>query len=250
MRITGVIVGVDEFSARKIYTIDDSSGSCVECTCPAPAPAPTLPDVPGQLNQAPVPPRPVPAKADTKQAQPTTPSITEPLVPWDDLDVGVVVKIKGKPGQFRDMKQIEIVKAEVIRSTQQEVRCWDEVFTFGKEVLNVTWVVSTEEEEKLRRKAAREKQVSRTGGKDGKRKEESKESRKKRKEVELQKEKYDESKKRKEAKMKEKLEESKKRKKEKEAEGLKARNKVNYPSLAARKMAAEKVKGKYDALGI
>jgi endo-1,3(4)-beta-glucanase len=244
VRITGVIVAVDKFSARKIYTIDDSSGMCIECTCPAPAPALTLPEVPGHLNQAGVQ---LTAKTDTKQAQPTTPSITEPLVPWDDLDVGVVVKIKGKPGQFRDMKQIEIVKAEVIRSTQQEVRCWDEVFAFRKEVLDVPWVVGKEEEEKLRRKAVKEKQFSRTKGKDGRRKEES---RKKRKEAEMREERHDESKKRKEAEMKEKLEENKKRRKEKEAGGLKARNKVNCPSLAARKLAAEKVKGKYDALGI
>lgn len=241
VRITGVIVAVDEFTSRKVYTIDDSSGACIECTCPAPARTPTLPGIPGPLNQTSVQPQPVKiaVKADTKQAQPSTPSVTAPLVPWDDLEVGVVVKIKGKPGQFREVKQVEIVKAEVLRGTQQEVKCWGEVLTFRKEVLNIPWVVKIEDEEKLRRKAAREEQFPRKRMKDGKRKE-----------FEI-KEKHQEKRKRtKETGMKERLEESKEREKEKEGQGLKAGNKVNYPSLAARKKILEAAKGKYDALGI
>ena len=208
---------------------------CVECTCPAPAPVPSLRVMPNQ-NQAPISIPPITTKS-------TTPSITDPLVPWDDLDVGVVVKIKGKPGQFRDVKQIEMVKAEVIRCTQEEVRCWEEVGKFRREVLDVPWVVGEEDEERLRRKAVRERQFSR------RKRVESEEERKRRKEAERER-KGEESRKRKEGKVKRELEESKKTKRETEANGLNGKNKVNYPSLAARKLAAEKVKGKFDALGI
>ena len=68
----------------------------------------------GHLNQHPAP--------STSAVKPKdiakTPSTAEPLVPWDELDVGVVVKIKGKPGQFREVKQIEVVK----RIAKQEAR--------------------------------------------------------------------------------------------------------------------------------
>jgi len=188
--------------------------------------------VPDNVHQATRVPKPISTKADTKHAlaKPTVPSTADPLIPWDDLDVGIVVKIKGKPNEFRDMKQIEIVKAEVMRSTQQEVRCWNEILVFRREVLDVIWVVGKEEEEKLRRKAERETKLERRG------KNANREERKRRNKVERR----------------ERNEEGRKRRKEKEkeGEGLGPENKVNYPSLAVRKRIAEKVKGKYDALGI
>lgn len=259
MRITGVIVAVDEFPTRRIYTIDDSSGACIECTCPAPAPAPvaaslslpTSSTLPGHLpiltsTVAAVPAQNKGPRADTLQQQPkqrqqatpapATPSTADPLVPWDELDVGVVVKIKGKPGQFRETKQIEIVKAEVMRATQQEVRCWDEVRAFRRDVLSVPWVVEPAEEERLKRKALRGRQFSDRGK--GRGKEESEESRKRRKEAERRERKREESKKR------------RKGEGQGQGQGLSPGNKVNYPSLAVRRRVAEKVKGKLDALGI
>lgn len=158
MRITGVIVAVDEFFARRVFTIDDSSGMCIECTCPAPPP-PSL-GIPGHLDKG------VGIKviSSTTQnhkpapaQQASTPSVEAPLVPWDQVDVGVIVKIKGKPNTFRDAKQVDIIKVEVMRSTEQELRCWNEVLAFRKEVLRVPWVVSREAEDKFRRRAERGK---------------------------------------------------------------------------------------------
>ena len=158
VRITGVIVAVDEFSARRVFTIDDSSGMCIECTCPAPPP-PSL-AIPCHLDQG----GSIKTITSTTQnrkptpaQQAPTPSVEAPLVPWDQMDVGVIVKIKGKPSTFRDAKQVDIIKVEVMRSTEQEVRCWNEVFSFRREVLKVPWVVSREAEDKFRRRAERGK---------------------------------------------------------------------------------------------
>ncbi|TVY36320.1 Protein stn1, partial [Lachnellula subtilissima] len=131
VRVTGVIVAVDEFYGRKVVTLDDSSGMCIECTCPAPAPqAATLradaaarPTVVVTRN-----------KAAAVAQQTEGPTVANPKIPWDDVDVGVVVKIKGAVKDFReDERQVEIIKVEVLRSTDQEVRCWDEVFAFRRE---------------------------------------------------------------------------------------------------------------------
>jgi hypothetical protein len=246
VRVTGVIVAVDEYAGRNVYTVDDSSGMCIECVCVAPTPPPkTETMVPAHLNQIAL--LNQAANAETKKdvgngdtdrgKEKTAPSVQDPNVPWEEMDVGVVVKVKGRVGDFWKQKQVEVVKVEVLRSTDVEVRCWNEVMDFKRDVLGKAWVVSTEEEERCRRVRERELRHARNG-KRGKEKErasnkeesngngEREEARRKRKGLE-------------------KKEVDAKRRKEKD-EALKAKNKVNYPSLAVRRAAA----GKYDALGI
>lgn len=241
VRITGVIIAVDEFFARRVYTVDDSSGVCIECTCPAPAPAPgPLDRASGQLASAPA--RPV-LRVHTDAG--TAPSTEAPQVPWADMDVGTVVKIKGKPGTFRGVKQVEVIKVEVLRSTDQEVRCWNEVLAFRQEVLRVPWVVSPKEEDGFRKRAEREKRYKSGSRKHGKRKVEKDsgvgEDKRKGKDAEGQR--GDESD---DGRLKRDKHDQKKRGYGREEEGLKPENMANYPSLAARKRLA----GKYDALGI
>ncbi|KAG9245694.1 hypothetical protein BJ878DRAFT_563220, partial [Calycina marina] len=152
IRITGVIVAVDDFSSRRIYTVDDSSGACIECACPAPPPIPLVPL--NYLTGAPqltTPP--------TTMPQPAYPPSTEKPSVADGLDVGMVVKIKGKPNVFRDMKQIAIIKAEIILGTEVEVRCWNEVMSWRTGILSSPWEVSAEQEERFRRKAERPKKM-------------------------------------------------------------------------------------------
>lgn len=244
VRVTGVIVAVDEFSARRVYTIDDSSGMSIECTCPAPPPA-ALP-VPTHLAQVTVTKEARTSTVQNRNSAPekpasSTPSVETPLVPWDDIDVGSVVKIKGKPGAFRDVFQVNIIKLEVIRSTEQEVRCWNEVLAFRKEVLRVPWVVSQEAEDRFRKRAEREKQYKNSSRRYGKSKTDKSKGKREEREKNVERRKGDESGDGRENERRE----GKKRKLERD-EGLHPENKVNYPSLAVRR----KLAGKYDALGI
>ena len=264
VRVTGVIVAVDEYAGKNVYTVDDSSGMCIECVCVAPVPVlkkegtdvSTHLDQIAKINQALAS---TSASTSTMNTRTTDlkwkgkalekeygmeksgPSVQEPVVPWADMDVGTVVKVKGRVSEYWKQKQIEVVKVEVMRCTDQEVRCWDEVMNFRRDVLSKLWVVGKEEEEKCRR--GRERELRRAAkergkGKDWKGKnrmvgeDDSKRNR----------EREDAMKKRKEL---ERKEEEAKRRKEK-MEVLKAKNKVDYPSLAVRRAAA----GKYDALGI
>lgn len=245
VRITGVIVAIDEFSTRRIYTIDDSSGVCIECTCPAPPPQSLA--LPPHLNQG-VDGRPTTStnqnceSASAKRL--STPSVEAPLVPWDEIDVGMVVKVKGKPNTFRAVKQVDIVKIELMRSTEQEVRCWNEVLAFRKEVLRVPWVVSQEAENRFRRRAEREKQYKHSSKKHGSSKAEktAEVSRDKGKDRNVKRQggnaaSHDNG---------EKDTNKRQKRKHEIEEGLKPENRANYPSLAVRRQLA----GKYDALGI
>jgi Telomere regulation protein Stn1 len=245
VRVTGVVVAVDEYPGKNVYTVDDSSGMCVECVCVAPMPTPKdlAIEIPAHLNQLATIHQASTSTSETKKVassegengkgkegkEKTAPSVQEPIVPWAGMDVGVVVKVKGRVGDYWKQKQVEVVKVEVLRSTDAEVKCWNEVMDFRRDVLEKVWVVTKEEEEKFRKIRERELRGRGKGvGKDKeeKRKEEREEARRKRKEMERE-------------------ESDAKRKKERD-ETLRAKNKVNYPSLAVRRAAA----GKYDALGI
>ncbi|PVH79178.1 hypothetical protein DL98DRAFT_655590 [Cadophora sp. DSE1049] len=262
VRITGVVVAVDEFKGKRVFTVDDSSGMCIECTAVAPPPPPPVtdaPSLPPHLNQIASlmalqnngtsksaddrskkegkggvdKGKEKMAGAEGKEGGKVAPSVQIPAVQWDEVDVGTVVKVKGRVGNWWDTIQIEVIKIEVLRCTDQEVRCWNEVLAFKRDVLSNPWVVSKEEEDNCRR--AREKELRRARkGRGGKVVEErDKEERRKRKEAE-----------RREI---ERREEDIKRRKAKEEERLKAKAKVKKdPSMAVLKAA----KGKYDALGI
>jgi len=236
IRITGVIVAVDDFSTRRIYTVDDSSGTCIECTAPAPPRSSPLLEKPTNFltGQRIIPP-PVPNAKPSSKDNEGPPSTEKPSVPAD-LDIGAVVKIKGKPSVFRDMNQIAIIKAEIIHGTETEVRCWNEVMAWKNGVLTQVWEVSEEQEDQCRRKALR------------KRKGESQEGRRRRKEAERLK--RNEASKNVQPGVET---QSMRRRRESEKDTVKGNvgdkdedGRVQYPSLAARRM----LKGKFDALGI
>jgi hypothetical protein len=247
VRITGVVVAVDEFSTRRVYTVDDSSGVCIDCTCPAPPPQGLA--LPAHLNQGTdgrLAASTVQNRNTAPAKQSSTPSVEAPLIPWEEIDVGVVVKIKGKPNTFRHVKQVNIIKVEVMRSTEQEVRCWNEILAFRKEVLRVPWVISQEAEDKFRRRAEREKQYKNSFKKYGRSKAEKigEVSGDKGKDGNVERRRMDGA-------SDNSLEktvkhERKMQKHEREDAGLNQENKANYPSLTVRRQLA----GKYDALGI
>ena len=244
-----------------MYTLDDSSGACLECVCTLPSPPAQavgtgIPEHLQQINEV--------AKAGSSvslqgkgkgnrimgdgqgrdiEKEKIPPSVRTPSVPWEEVDVGSVVKIKGMVGVRWGMKQVEVIKVEVLRSTDMEVRCWNEVSAFKRDVLSRSWVVSTEEEEKCKKRrekelrhAARKKTRKGSEG-NGKGKEKAVEDCKNREEVER---------KRKDQERIEKHEEQVKRRKAQAGEAPKAKSKVNYAPLAVRRVLA----GKYDALGI
>ncbi|KUJ21741.1 uncharacterized protein LY89DRAFT_681158 [Mollisia scopiformis] len=240
VKITGVVVAIDEVREKKenkdkkIFTLDDSSGVCVEVTVPAP-PVFEAPDAGkkhlGQLAKL------QEGKGDKKED--STPSTENPVVPWAEIDVGTVIKVKGRVNMWWKEFQVEGVKIEVVRGLDAEVRAWDEVREFRETVLGVPWVVGKEEEERCRK--VRERELRRAKKRP---REEKGKAR-----VEERKDKVQrggEVRKRKDLERVQKLDGVVKRRKDTEGESLGSKNKINYPSMAVRKAAA----GKYDALGI
>ncbi|KAK0742340.1 hypothetical protein B0T21DRAFT_409161 [Apiosordaria backusii] len=133
-RIAGVVVAIQEFAHRIIYTIDDSSGATIECVVATP---PQFPAVTNYKN--------TPANANTSADGRPLPKVDGPI------DVGHIIDIKGGITVFRDVKQIRAEKVTHLRTTEQEAVFWEKIALLRKEVLCRPWALDPREVRKLRR---------------------------------------------------------------------------------------------------
>lgn len=124
VRIVGVVVAIDEFYSNRVYTVDDSTGECIECSTKIP--------------------KPTDSNRSNGLDHETTAEAPAPD-PYSDIDVGMVVEVKGSVRIFRDQKQIKIQKLQRVRSTNQEVQFWNKIREFRREVLSRPWVLERKE---------------------------------------------------------------------------------------------------------
>ncbi|KAI2628768.1 hypothetical protein GGR54DRAFT_362175 [Hypoxylon sp. NC1633] len=148
VRVVGVVVAIDEFYGRRVFTVDDSTGECIECCLDIPKPANSRhEDGAGG------------AAVSTAPAPDVHP----------DIDVGMVVEVKGSTKLFRNQKQVKIQKLERIKSTNQEVQFWNKIRDFRRDVLSRPWILEKKEVRRCKKqhtadveaeeKKARKKQI-------------------------------------------------------------------------------------------
>ncbi|KAI0849734.1 hypothetical protein F5Y00DRAFT_234654 [Daldinia vernicosa] len=119
VRIVGVVVAIDEYSStRRNYTVDDSTGACIECSI--------------------IIPKPVDSRYRNNAADPVPD-------PYSEIDVGMVVEVKGSTSVYRGWKQIQVHKLQRVGSTNQEVQFWDKIRNFREDVLSKPWVLDKRE---------------------------------------------------------------------------------------------------------
>ncbi|KAL5871941.1 hypothetical protein ACKVWC_007582 [Pyricularia oryzae] len=159
VRIAGVIVAIDEYNSRRIYTVDDGSGVNLECVTIVAVPKPTAGGVAAGIA----------ATSTTTLAygafQPR--QHTNPRIP-NDLDVGQVVEVKGGVSTFRGARQIKVESVVVLRSTRQEVEFWRRTTELRDTVLARPWTLRRRDVRRCRKEAEAEDLAGRRG-KDGKR---------------------------------------------------------------------------------
>lgn len=154
MRIAGVVVAVDEYPGRRIYTLDDSSGVCIECLVDVPrtaaglaAASTVVPNADsrkataGSTHAA--------AAAASSAAAPPKPTVPP------EVDVGTVVDVKGGLALFRGHKQIRILKATVLGATEHEVAFWEKAARFRRDVLEAPWRLTDREVRRCRKEEER-----------------------------------------------------------------------------------------------
>ncbi|KAI5923545.1 hypothetical protein F4810DRAFT_210666 [Camillea tinctor] len=135
VRITGVVVAIDEYYGRRVYTIDDSTGACIECCVTVPVPAKTKP-LWAISNEA---------SSDAAKTKAAESSTEEPAPVLPDVDVGTIVEFRGSVSTFREHKQVKVLKTITVRSTSQEVLFWNKIRDFRRDVLSRPWVLERKE---------------------------------------------------------------------------------------------------------
>ncbi|KAI0539103.1 hypothetical protein GGR58DRAFT_265630 [Xylaria digitata] len=153
VRIMGVVVAIDHYYGHRVYTIDDSTGRCVECTATTPS-ANNKKMHHGDRRQIKITePSIIPAKnttvahvAETKATN-TISTVASPI----DIDIGMVLDVKGSVKIFRGQKQIKIQKVTRVLSTNEEVNFWDRIRDFRRDNLNQPWTLKDREVRRCRR---------------------------------------------------------------------------------------------------
>ncbi|OBT99369.1 hypothetical protein VE01_02731 [Pseudogymnoascus verrucosus] len=143
VRLTGIIVAMDEFYSRVCITIDDGSGATIEATCLAPPRPEATATVAAIVVSTERP-------ADDAMVSPDGPKLR-------GVDIGKVVKVKGGIREFRGVRQLAMKAISILGDTRAEVGAWREGVRFREEVLRVPWVVTAEEERRCREEAEGER---------------------------------------------------------------------------------------------
>lgn len=160
-------MAIDDFYRRRVYTLDDSSGACIEAVVEVPAASkPTDTNrTTGQalaagntswtLGQA--------RAAGRKAGMMPAPSV------YPDVDVGTVVDIKGSLNLYREERQIHVQsegRMTPVRTTAAEVVLWEKRARFRREALDKPWALSPREVRRCRRE---DEEADAGGARDGRR---------------------------------------------------------------------------------
>ena len=110
IRLVGVIVAFDEFPQRWIMVLDDNSGAVIEVTCGRP-PSQHKTTSPSDYN--------IPS-AGVAEPSISLEGVTSTGRPIDlnGIDIGTVVKVKGKIGSFRGDKQMHLERICMLQPNQ------------------------------------------------------------------------------------------------------------------------------------
>ena len=147
MRLVGVVVALEIWPARIVFTLDDSSGATIDVTCARNQPAPQ--DLVAGSVGLPI--SRVGNNSDASLFKGKTQNGND--VEFQGVDVGTVVKLKGTIGLWRSERQIQLERLWIVRSTAGEVAAWNENAVFAAEFLSRPWVMDENRRKLAERKA-------------------------------------------------------------------------------------------------
>ncbi|KAG5984279.1 hypothetical protein E4U55_005437 [Claviceps digitariae] len=133
-RIVGSVVAIEEFSGRRVFTLDDSSGRCIEAWVMFQSHAPGQPSP--ESRQASTDARSAVAAGKDGMLRD---AISSPA--YHEIDIGHVLDVKGSLCIFKGEMQVKIEKFAFVKSTAQEMLLWQKRSQFQRDVLNKPWVL-------------------------------------------------------------------------------------------------------------
>lgn len=135
--LVGVVVSYEDFHEKRwLLIIDDSSGATVEVTCPKPE-----------------------KKADEQVEEASNEKSGLDGIKFAEeqarantiasVDLGSVIKVKGKVGTFRDTRQIQLERIAIVPHTNAEMHFCEQRTKLKADVLSKPWRLSSKEQGRL-----------------------------------------------------------------------------------------------------
>lgn len=152
VRIVGVVVAVEDFKTRRLYTIDDSSGTGIVAVVTGKYVS-TYSYGAKESNSLRANGKDIPQQRDALKEQAVATEGAHIEFPYNGVDVGAVVYIKGSLTTFAEEKQVKVEKLVHVQSTTEEVVLWEKRNKFYTDVLAKPWVLSSELVQMCRRQA-------------------------------------------------------------------------------------------------
>lgn len=151
VRLVGIVVDI-ELKANKylLLTIDDSSGACIE--------------VKTEIRTV---------REDDHAEYPSNTVVDniDCVVHWGVPSlfinkaatyIGTVVRLKGTLDSFRNVRQIKLERAWVVKDTNEEAKAWAETAQWHRDIMSKPWVLSERErakiDEQIKRDAMKERE--------------------------------------------------------------------------------------------
>jgi hypothetical protein len=146
VRIVGVVVAIDDINVKyTALTLDDGSGATVELKI--------IRRVAGDRDLE-------SASSNTYVDNVNVISdfgTFEVMVGQQRIDIGTVLKAKGTISEFRAVKQLEMKRAWVVSTTNEEAQAWAEAAAFKQKVLSLPWRLTSAEHRKIKEKIKSDK---------------------------------------------------------------------------------------------
>lgn len=146
MRIVGAVVAIDDINLKyTVLTLDDGSGATIEIRIVR-----LTPDV---CN-------PVDSSSNTTIDNVDVINrcgVFEVAVNDEYLAIGTVVKVKGTISEFRGVKQLDLKRIWIVRTTNEEAQAWAEAAATRQGVLSKPWYISSTEHKKIKKEIKMER---------------------------------------------------------------------------------------------
>ncbi|KAF1977591.1 hypothetical protein BU23DRAFT_527107 [Bimuria novae-zelandiae CBS 107.79] len=148
--LVGVVVAIDDINLRyTTLTIDDGSGATLEVKIKR-----LVPELYNPVNS--------PSNTEVDNLNVLS-RLGQFDVTVDDhiVDIGTIIKVKGMISEFRGFKQLELKRIWIVTTTNEEIKFWEALATFKKDVMGKKWHLSKSEGEKIKRERKMEHRKAR-----------------------------------------------------------------------------------------
>ncbi|KAJ4360652.1 uncharacterized protein N0V89_001218 [Didymosphaeria variabile] len=148
--LVGVVVAIDDINLRyTTLTLDDGSGATLEVKIKR-----LLPEIYNPVDN--------PSNTEVDNVNVLS-GLGRFDVTVDDqiVDIGKTIKVKGMISEFRGFKQLELKRIWIVSATNEEVKFWEALATFKKDVLGRPWHLSKAQGEEIKKSTKNEQKKAR-----------------------------------------------------------------------------------------